>query len=203
MKKILLVLAMACFSIAGAKAQTTYGVKAGLNFAKIKMGGGGFSINSDATTSFYVTGYADLPVAGNLTLQPGISLQGKGGTIATGGFGKYKEIKEDLMFIEVPVNFAYSIPTGNVGNIIIGAGPYAGLGIRAKSTMGNLSESGSFSEAGLRRFAAGFNFSTGFKFSNGFLINGGYDLGLTNILKNSGNVSAKTRGFSAGIGYQF
>lgn len=203
MKKTLLSLVATFCLVAGVKAQTSYGIKAGLNFAKYKVSGGNMSYSSDATTSFYVTGYADLPVSTNLSVQPGISLQGKGGTVGSGDFGTSQDVKDDLMYIEVPVNFVYSIPTGNTGNIFIGAGPYAGFGIRAKSTQGNLSESVSFGDAGLKNFNAGLNFLTGFKFSNGFLINGGYDLGLTNILKDSGGVSAKTRGFSVGIGYQF
>lgn len=203
MKRTLLSLAATICLVAGAKAQTSYGVKAGLNFAKYKVSGGNMSYSSDAATSFYVTGYADLPVSNNLSVQPGISLQGKGGTVGSGDFGTSQDVKDDLMYIEVPVNFVYSIPTGNTGNIFLGAGPYAGLGIRAKSTQGNLSESGSFGDAGLKSFNAGLNFLTGFKFANGFLINGGYDLGLTNILKDYEHVSAKTRGFSVGVGFQF
>lgn len=87
------------------------------------------------------------------------------------------------MYIEVPVNLVYSIPTGNSGNIFLGAGPYAGFGIHGKAKQGNVSESGSFSDADLKTFDAGLNFLGGYKFINGFLINGGYGLGLTNIAK--------------------
>lgn len=201
MKRTLLSLAATICLFAGAKAQTSYGVKAGLNFAKVKTTGGNTSFTTDAATSFYVTGYADLPVSNNLSVQPGISLQGKGGAISeayTDG-----KAKDNLMYIEVPVNFVYSIPTGNTGNIFLGAGPYAGFGVHAKTSQGNYSESGSFSDAGLKSFAAGLNFLTGFKFANGFLINGGYDLGLTNIVKDLQGASAKNRVFSVGVGFQF
>ncbi|MGE8377876.1 MAG: outer membrane beta-barrel protein [Sphingobacterium sp.] len=85
----------------------------------------------------------------------------------------------------------------------LGAGPYAGVGIHAKATRGNESDSGSFSDAGLKTFDAGLNFLAGFKLTNGFLINGGYGLGLTNIVKGAEDGSAKNRVFSVGVGYQF
>lgn len=201
MKRTLLSLAATLCLVAGAKAQTSYGLKAGLNFAKVKTTEGSMSFTTDALTTFYVTGYADLPVSNNISVQPGISLQGKGGSLSEAySDGK---AKDNLMYIEVPVNFVYSIPTGNAGNIFLGAGPYAGFGIHAKTSNGNYSESGSFSDGDLKSFAAGLNFLTGFKFANGFLINGGYDLGLTNILKDLQSISAKNRVFSVGVGFQF
>ncbi|WP_286736829.1 MULTISPECIES: porin family protein [Sphingobacterium] len=194
-RKLLSIAAALCF-IVGAKAQTSYGIKAGLNFSKLKASEGNISETSNASTNFYVTGYADMPLANNFSIQPGVSLQGKGGK-------DVEDTKLNLMYIEVPVNFVYSIPTGDVGNVILGAGPYAGFGIHAKAKSGNVSESGSFGDFGVKTFDAGLNILAGFKLSNGFLINGGYGLGLTNIAKDSGESSIKNRLFSVGIGYQF
>lgn len=220
-RKLLSIAAALCF-IAGAKAQTSYGFKAGANFAKVTESIKGLSYTSDAATSFYITGYADMPLANNFSIQPGISLQGKGRKVSIakvaemmGISGATGDVKHDFMYIEVPVNFVYSIPTGNSGNVFLGAGPYAGIGIHAKEKRENMSgfsefgdntngtDSGSFSDAGLKSFDAGANFLAGFKFTNGFLINGGYSLGLTNIMKDSGDASAKNRVFSVGVGYQF
>jgi len=201
-RKLLSIAAALCF-IAGAKAQTSYGLKAGVNFAKFQVKGGNSSYTSDATTSFYVTGYADIPVAINFSLQPGVSLQGKGGKAPAGDFGADVSTKDNLMYIEVPVNLVYYVPAGDAGKVFFGAGPYAAVGIHAKSSQGNFSESGSFSDAGIKAFDAGLNFLAGFKMSNGFLINGGYGLGLTNMLKDIDGVTSKNRVFSVGVGYQF
>ncbi|WP_282637458.1 porin family protein [Sphingobacterium thalpophilum] len=203
MKRKLLSFAAALCFIAGAKAQTSYGVKAGVNFAKLKASGGSLTYTSDATTSFYVTGYADIPVAPSFSLQPGVSLQGKGGKASAGEFGLAEDTKDNLMYIEVPVNLVYYIPTGDAGKVFLGAGPYAGFGIHAKTSQGNLGESGSFSDFGYKTFEAGVNFLAGFKLTNGFLINGGYGLGLTNIYKDIEGASLKNRVFSVGVGYQF
>lgn len=205
-RKLLSIAAALCF-IAGAKAQTSYGFKAGVNFAKLEMSASNVSISTNSTTSFYVTGYADMPLANNFSIQPGVSLQGKGGTfpnefVLEGGNGD--NVKINLMYIEIPVNFVYNIPTGYSGNFFIGAGPYAGIGVHAKAKQGNLSQGSSFSDAGFKTFDAGLNFLGGYKLSNGFLINGGYGLGLTNTAKETfGGASLKNRVFSVGVGYQF
>lgn len=201
-RKLLSIAAALCF-IAGAKAQTSYGIKAGVNFAKYKISGGNATYTSDANTSFYITGYADIPVAPSFSVQPGLSLQGKGGKISAGEFDNDKDMKDNLMYIEVPVNIVYYIPTGEAGKFFLGAGPYAGFGIHAKSSQGNYSESGSFGDAGIKTFDAGLNFLGGYKLTNGFLINAGYGLGLTNMYKDLDGVTSKNRVFSVGVGFQF
>ena len=197
MKRKLLSIAAALLFVAGAKAQTSYGLKAGVNFAKLIAKGGNINTISNNATNFYVTGYADVPLANSFSIQPGVSLQGKGGK-------DFDDTKLNLMYIEVPVNFVYSTPTGNSGNVFFGAGPYAGFGIHAKAKSGNISEGMSFSDAGIKTFDAGLNLLAGYKLTNGFLINAGYGLGLTNMAKESfDGTSVKNRVFSVGVGYQF
>ena len=204
MKKLLLLPVLVLASIVVAKAQTSYGVKAGLNMAKVSMSGGGVSESTDSKASFYVTAFADIPVAMNLSVQPGVSLQGKGGKMALSDLGgSGGDVKMDLMFIEVPVNFVYYIPTADIGSVFLGAGPYAAFGLNAKSKGAGVEKSGSFSDNGLNAFDAGINVLAGYKLTNGFLINLGYGLGLTNMVKDSGDLSSKNRVFSVGVGFQF
>lgn len=207
MKKNLLLLAAAIGFATASYAQTSYGVKAGVTFPKMTISGGSVSYTSDAATGFYLTGYADVPVANNFSFQPGISLQNKGGKFTS---DEYIDFDTDaasgtvnLMYIEVPLNFVYYIPAGT-GNLFLGAGPYAAYGVSVKAKSGNMSESGSFDEMDLNAFDAGVNFLGGYKLSNGFLINAGYGLGLANMLKDSdGEGSMKNKVFSVGIGFQF
>ncbi|TYR33001.1 PorT family protein [Sphingobacterium phlebotomi] len=203
MKRILSFMAVVLCGITAATAQTSYGLKAGVNLAKYKASGGNITFTSDTRTSFYVTGYADITVANNFSIQPGVSFQGKGGTVSGEFVGVNEKVKEDLMYIEIPVNAVYYIPTGEVGKLFFGAGPYAGLGVRVKTSAGNISESGSFDDAGLNIFDAGLNFLGGYKLNNGFLINIGYGLGLTNMMKDIEGATVKNRVWSIGVGYQF
>lgn len=205
MKRKLLTIAAALCFIAGAKAQTSYGIKAGVNFPKLsvtqKETSG--SISSGASTNFYVTGFVDAPIASNLSIQPGLSLQGKGSKSKD----EVDEVKGNIMYLELPVNFVYYVPAGS-GNVFLGAGPYAAYALSAKNKINGVSTNVKFGNGpdddGVKRFDAGLNFLLGYKLSNGFLLNGGYGLGLTNIMyDNILGVKQKNRVFSVGVGYQF
>ena len=199
MKKIILSAVTLMFLVSAAQAQLSYGIKGGVNFPKLSASALGTSTQSKASTSFYLTGYLDAQIANNLSVQPGISLQGKGGK----SNNEDEKSKFDLMYIEVPVNLVYYVPAGS-GNLFLGAGPYAGFGISAKIKEGKTSTKGEFGKAEdeLNRFDAGANFLLGYKLENGFLINGGYSLGLTNIT-NTSVLNLKNRVFSVGVGFQF
>lgn len=201
MKKILLAFGAAFLLAAGAQAQTSWGVKAGLNFPKMSLSGGGESADSKASTNFYVSGYASIPTASNFAIQPGVSLQGKGGKADLGRDGDFKT---DLMYLEIPVNAVYYIPTGYTGSVFIGAGPYAGLGLSGKNKFDGESVDVDFgsNDDEMKRFDWGFNFQLGYKLNNGFLINGAYGLGLGNLYNGDG-LKAHNRVFSVGVGFEF
>lgn len=197
MKRFLLAMAVVCGFATVANGQTSYGIKAGVTFPKVVTSGEGLTITSDANTGFYLTGYADVGLSNGFTFQPGISLQNKGGKYQIGS----ENVKMNLMYIEVPLNFVYYIPAG-MGNLFFGAGPYVAYGVSAKVSYGNLSESGSFDEADIKAFDAGVNILGGYRLGNGLSLNAGYGWGLTNIDKDSG-ATTKNKLFSVGIGFQF
>ena len=214
MKQILLSLAAACLFAVGAQAQVSYGVKAGVNLPKqvVKMSGNGLSasVETSALTSFYVSGYANIPAASNFAIQPGIAFQGKGGKLDLNAMGS-GEVSQSIWSVDIPVNAVYSIPTGNSGSVFVGAGPYVGVHLSGKVEMGEESQDlsiGSGADDQLKRIDYGVNFQLGYAFDNGFLINGGYGLGLANIINmeaDGSNPSVKgyNRILSIGIGYEF
>lgn len=55
MKKPLLTIAAAILVSASVNAQTSYGIKAGLNFSKLHASVGDLSASSDASTNFYIS----------------------------------------------------------------------------------------------------------------------------------------------------
>jgi len=206
-------MSVALLAAVGTQAQTTWGLKGGVNLAKYSK-----LENVKNNTSFYVTGFADLPVAPQFSIQPGVSLQGKGAKSDFKEAGENFKNTVNVMSIEVPVNAVYYIPAGT-GNVFIGAGPYIGFNVSGKvKTKGqeggisidekhNLKFSGD--EKDMNLIDAGANFLLGYKLENGFLINAGYNLGLTNLAPKSsdfaGESSAKfsNRVLSFGIGFQF
>lgn len=214
MKKILLSLGAAVLLAAGAQAQTSYGLKAGVNLGKYSNVPADLDDYSKMNTSFYVTGYADLPVAPQFSIQPGISLQGKGAKYKADSDNFDGSLSTNVMAIEIPVNAVYYIPTGYSGSVFLGAGPYVGYSISGKSKVkGGFAESSSESEFDVdftgddkdqKPFDFGVNFLAGYKLTNGFLVNAGYGLGLSNLSPASGSDNKfSNRVLSFGVGYQF
>lgn len=198
MKKVLLTLSVAFLTVVGAQAQTAFGLKAGVNFPKLSYSGGNSEYSTDASTNFYVSGYANLHTSPNFAIQPGVSLQGKGGKV------DLANTTTNLMSIEIPVNAVYYIPTGASSSIFLGAGPYVGFNVAGQNKTGDIKTDIDFG-SGIDETKVvdyGANFQAGFKFNNGFLINGGYNLGMANLL-NTDNLKAKNRVWSVGVGFEF
>ncbi|TYR33934.1 PorT family protein [Sphingobacterium phlebotomi] len=213
MKKILLSLGAAFLLAAGANAQVSYGVKAGVNLPKqvVKISGSGVnaSVESGTTTSFYVSGYANIFAAPNFAIQPGLSLQGKGGEMDMTDLGGEK-YTTNIMSLDIPVNAVYYIPTGNTGSVFVGAGPYVGFHLSGKDKIsGGESYDVEFGsgEDETKRVDFGLNFQLGYKLANGFLINGGYGLGLANLLNFEAEQGVSMKGhnrvLSFGVGFEF
>ncbi|MBD1431350.1 PorT family protein [Sphingobacterium sp. DN00404] len=215
MKKILLSLGAAFLLAAGAQAQTSWGLKAGVNMGKYSNAPESSKDYQKMNTSFYVTGYADLPVAPNFSVQPGLSLQGKGDKYKLDGDNLDGSMTTNVMALEIPVNAVYYIPTGYSGSVFLGAGPYVGYSLSGKHKVegraGDLFEGEgeydidfSGDDKDQKPFDFGLNFMAGYKLSNGFLINAGYGLGLTNLSPSSNSDNKySNRVLSFGVGYQF
>jgi len=214
MKKLILALGVAFLSAVGVQAQVGYGIKAGVNLGKYSNVQENVEDHIKMNPSFYLTGYADLFVATNVSVQPGISLQGKGDKFSYVEEG-YSEIEtRNVISVEIPVNVVYYIPVADVGSVFLGGGPYAGYAIsgRYKWTLQTDEDSDSLDEKikfsgadkSMKPFDAGINFLAGFKLANGFLVNAGYNLGLTNLSPNdAADFKFSNRVLSFGIGFQF
>ncbi|MGE8430442.1 MULTISPECIES: porin family protein [Sphingobacterium] len=207
MKKLLLSAAI-LFGSLGAFAQggLGYGLRAGVNIPKYSFENG----SSESNTGFFVTGYLDAPISPNFSIQPGLSLQNKGGKYSATVNSATGELKQSIMSLDIPVNLVAKLPTGGSGNFFIGAGPYVGFALSGKNkfeaSSNNSSaksewdvEFGSGSGKDLKRTDFGVNFLAGYQLTNGFQINAGYGLGLTNLAPNSGSI--KNRVWSVGIGF--
>ncbi|WP_295773222.1 porin family protein [uncultured Mucilaginibacter sp.] len=200
MKKLILAAFLAgSFFTASAQSNTTFGVSGGVNFAKItaSVDGVSGSGSSGTLTSFSVGVFADAPIGNNFSIQPGLYYTGKGGASDDGGDGKLK-----LSYLQVPINFLYNAPFGG-GKLFVGAGPYVGIGLNAKTTNGRQSVDLEFG-TDVKRTDVGATGLLGVRFDNGLLLKANYDLGLTNILgDNEIGVSSKNRVIGLSVGFTF
>ena len=224
MKKTILLGAIALISLStfaqdkSDNSRITYGVKAGVTFPTFSLSGDDFNGNSaKSITSFYVGGIVNIPVHSMLSVQPGLTLIGKGGKTTSAIVGSSDFVEFTPLYLEVPVNVVASFEAGP-GKVFVGAGPYLSFGIggKLKSTKSDVTTSqdlkfGTNSSTDqskhFKSLDFGVNFLLGYQLTNGLSINGGYGLGLTNISPNTdianNTGSLKNSVVSVGLGFAF
>jgi len=205
-------LILACLLTSGAIAQSTsgttsgikYGIKAGVNLATI-------SISEDddlkSITSFQIGGTVDIPVGTSFSVQPGISLSGKGFKFKGNDSGDSYKDQTDVMYLEIPVNAIYKI-----GGIYLGAGPYAAFALSGKNkweeTYEGETEKGDekikfgSGDDEMKASDFGLNILAGYQLSSGLNFGLNYGLGLSNLM-NSDDFKMKNRVFSVTVGFSF
>jgi hypothetical protein len=211
-KKMLLASAAVLISSVS-MAQISYGVKAGLNLNKSTYDEKPFVYYQTYLPAYFLTGYAAIPVCKNFSVQPGVSLQSKGDQYVFDGDGMDGKATWNVMTVEIPVNVVYAIPTGSVGDILLGAGPYAGISVAGKQKIeGTVTGFGAVGEKDMQftgeqrdqnLIDAGANFSLGYKLKSGFLVQAEYGLGISNLNPDENSNKTQNRTLRFGLGFQF
>nr|WP_067059019.1 porin family protein [Mucilaginibacter sp. L294] len=207
MKKFLLLVCCALAASTAFAQLPTFGIRGGVNFAKLTASSGNVSASTGSTTTFAAGVFADFKVGTAVSIQPALNFTGKGGNVTLTDFGTEGDLK--TYYLQVPVNIVYHIPAV-IGNVYFGAGPYVGLGVsgKAKGTdeQGNsVSEDITFgSDGDLKKTDFGLNGIVGIEFKGGLILGINYDLGLSNIANNTAdNESLKNRVFGVSVGFKF
>ncbi|RKR82907.1 outer membrane protein with beta-barrel domain [Mucilaginibacter gracilis] len=212
-----------------ANAQTTVGVKAGVNFSNVMMKDeSGNKINTQSIPGMVVGLTVDVPVAGDFYIQPAAQYSRKGYKQETGGFyGSATNFKVNASYIEVPVNLLYK-PHVGTGNLLLGAGPYIGYGTGGSwksdndATIGdiNVGKKGDviFKNNAMdggdvnsylygKPFDYGLNFLAGYELFNKLSAQLGAQLGLANLQPHADGATRegklKNSGFGISLGYKF
>ena len=222
MKKLFILGAGLLFAGLSVQAQNVkFGLKGGVNLAKLhSSGSSGSDVLNDSSkynVGFNLTGFADIGIAQNFYIQPGISLQNKGTKLEGSSGSTSGTATLTTMAIEIPVNLMYSIPTGSSGAFQISAGPYASFNVSGKNktkltTAGNTVTDEEDLEIGdgtgddISRTEFGSNFGLTYRMSNGFQIGGNYGLGLSNWIpkdkrSDDNRLTSRVIGFT--VGYSF
>lgn len=190
MKKLYLLL-LTVFSLAAADAQVQFGVKAGANFSTLT---GDNSEGIKTKVGFHAGALVSLPLFNEFSLQPEVVYSGQGYKFSGSGFTG----TGSNSYVNVPVLFKYNNPTGFFAE----TGPQVGFLISAKAKMDgqdNVDTKDAYN-------SVDFSWALGI----GYLIkpmNIGidvrYNLGLSNVVKDSNAGSAKNSVFQVGVFYLF
>lgn len=195
---------------------TSFGIRAGVNFQNLNGKNGlGNKLENKLIPGFHVGVNADIPLATDFFIQPGVLFSTKGAKLNNPG----NEATFNLSYVEVPVNLLYK-PAFGTGNLLLGFGPYAGYAISGKFKPENGNDTdikfqNTLSASDLqnkafysKRFDAGANFLAGYEFASKFSVQLNTQLGLIKINPDyegfpDDKSSTKNTGFGLSLGYRF
>lgn len=197
---------------AQAQNKTTFGVRAGVNFTNVNgKDESDDKLDNKMKVGFNVGVNAEIPLADEFFLQPGVLFSTKGAK-AKEGDGKL-----NIAYVEVPVNFLYKPEVGD-GKLLLGVGPYIGIGVGGKlkgdgddvdiKFTNDIKDINDLDGYPMKRLDFGGNLLFGYEFSNKFSVQLNAQLGLANLTpkvmgEKPENAKAKNTGFGVSVGYRF
>jgi hypothetical protein len=214
----LFVLACSLFSLAGFSqiGKTTFGLRAGVNFQNLNGDDyNGDDLDNKIKTGFHIGANAEIPIAKDFYIQPGVLFSTKGAR--HDNFIGGNDLKVNLSYIEIPVNLLYK-PVLGPGKLLLGFGPYIAFGVGGKRTLGDNKEDIEWDKEidgfqyltvkYYKRTDAGANFIAGYELNNKISFQLNAQLGLIKINPeiqndNDDETSIKNTGFGFSVGYRF
>lgn len=212
MKKTLLSLVAFVMIIAGANAQTSFGVRAGANLANVA---GDDTDDAKMKIGFHAGAYANIGITDKFALEPGLFLSTKGAKEEESytedfGFGEASvdsEYTTSLTYLDIPVLARVNIASGL--NVFVGPQFSYLLGAKHKYevtySMDGETETESGDESsteGMNKLDLGLAFGVGYQLESGLNFNLGYDLGLSN-LNDEGDDKVSNRVIKVSVGFNF
>jgi hypothetical protein len=193
---------------------TTFGIRAGVNFTNIN---GKMYDNSDfdgkIKTGFNAGVNAEIPIATDFYVQPGILFTTKGAKNKSNDNIKYR-----ISYLEVPINLLYKPELGS-GKLLLGIGPYVAFGVGGKLTnssgketdfkfKNSISATEYLTDPYVKRIDFGGNLLAGYELSSRLSAQLNAQLGLVKINPKIEGVTNdhtkwKNTGFGISLGYRF
>lgn len=180
------------------KAQSNFGIRAGLNFANIATDADN---NVESRTGFMAGVFYQYQFKNsNFAIQPELLYTQKGFTAETSAQGQAVDATYKLGYIQVPVLFGYNFATSSSVTPHIYVGPYLAFVVTEEVEAEVSGQSASVETDFAKSTDFGATFGVGIGFDS-FEIGVRYNLGLTNISDQGGD--AKNRVFTITAGYSF
>lgn len=223
---LMLIVLLSSFSIA--KAQTKFGIKAGLSFSNVTdKAENGDKASTQSLPGLHMGLTADVSLAGEFYIQPALLYVRKGFKQENGGFfGSATNFEVKADYIELPVNILYKPKMGS-GRLLLSAGPYIAYGAGGKwksdtdILLGDISMKGEGSVAfrndgSVRNDSEytygkpldyGLNAALGYEFQERFVVQLTGSVGIANLVPHFNGYhpggSLRNKGFGISLGYKF
>lgn len=187
MKRFLCTVIATTIVLVVAQAQhATFGLKAGVNAASIKVDNGE---DFEAKAGFHAGGLAHIHINRHFAIQPEVMYSMQGGEDGDDNY------KVKLNYINVPVLAQYMFSDG----FRVQAGPQIGFLTSAKVKVDDVEVD---IDDDYKSVDISFVLGGGYLFKNGLGIDARYNIGITNI-RDANDFEGRNRVFQAGLFYQF
>lgn len=203
MKKNVLCMAVLLIMVFDVKAQEVFrvGVHGGMNLSNYRVGGKTEAMSSRMKAGLTAGGFIQVDLSEYFSLQPGLDLQYQS--------SKLRSKKADLALGDVN-NWTLYLPVYAVikadigaGKGFLGAGPYLGYGLSAKSDGHNLyQKNNSVTGDRMRRFDYGIGCMAGYEFNRHWLVSASFKYGFLDLYKAS-DISLDNQSVTLTLGYIF
>lgn len=199
MKKLLLsVIAMTAFTLSLGAQETTFGVKAGINFANL-----GGDADGDAITSLHAGGVVEIGISEKFSFQPELLFSAQGSKSEYNEDGFSAEDKLKLNYINIPLMAKFYVAEG----FSVEAGPQIGFLLSANAEGKETFEGGSISyeqdvKDSVKGTDFGLNLGFGYKLEGGLNFGARYNLGLSNVSEED-DAEVTNGVFQISVGYFF
>ena len=192
MKKVFMTVAFAALTIAGANAQTKFGVRAGLNLADVALKSGDVKQESKIRPAFYVGGLAEFSFNDVVLMDAGLTYSNQGYKTK---IGDGKVIDHTL---NLPVWFKYDF-----AGFRPKAGLYAGYILSQQTKADGKTET--VESDSYNHFDYGIGLGAEYNLpNNGLFFEASYNWGLANLRKNGDAENyINNRVIQIGVGYKF
>lgn len=217
MKKLVLcaILLAATAVTAVAQEKATFGVRAGMNISNLSVKLDGESVTSDSRIGYNLGFSYQLPVVSKLFLETGLNLSTRGAKVNGGFTGETEDsdLKINMLYVQLPVAISWHFDLNKV-SLQPFVGVYYGLGVSGKMKAGD-QKMDLFKEIKieedvepqmLKRSDFGVRFGVGAAFCQKYYVSVGYDLGMSNLLKDkelASEAKFKNGNLFISVGYNF
>ena len=190
--------AVMAFAFSNAQ-ESKFGVKGGINLSSLTG-----DIDASSKVGFQVGAFAEFKISDKFAIQPEVLYSAQGakekGEFEFNGDFYEAEMNYKLAYINVPILAKYYVAE----KFNLEAGPQIGFLVSAKgeaTVLGNSAEDDI--KDGFESIDFGVNFGAGYDFTENLSAGIRYNLGLSNIAKDSDDYKIKNSVFSLSVGYKF
>lgn len=200
MKKLLVLVIMLCVYSFSNSQEVSYGVKAGVNLSDWHFSVSNYNDVYDMRIAYHVGAVVEIGFSDKFSVQPELLYSSVGCKVNASEIARESAPSSDINYIanylSIPVLAKYYVAEG----FSVELGPQLSILMGAKASNDDDSED---IKDELESIDFGAGIGASYKMENGLFLNARYIYGLSNVIKDFGDETAKNNVFQFSLGYKF